>query len=314
MTKIKAVAFDMDGLMFNTEEIYDEVGQIMLGKRGQDYTRELKLKMMGLPHWAAFEVLKTECGLDESIQELEQEANESFAELLPEKIRMLPGLEDLLKHLEAERIPKAICTSSVLRFAKIALNQFDLVPRFEFILTAEDVTDGKPHPEIYQTAATRFGIQTCEMMVLEDSVIGSIAAVAAGALTIAVPWIHNSDEFDHADHLVESLESPDIITLLEGLRCYQVELRGRNFLVDLNEPSSQAEQAKKRGFTATRFVRAATHDSAEFLAVKLLRDQESLQELVQNDESDRPELTVIKSERLDSAANVPDEQLEINWE
>ena len=59
MTKIKAVAFDMDGLMFNTEDIYDEVGQIVLSKRGKNFTNDLKLKMMGLPHWAAFAVMKT---------------------------------------------------------------------------------------------------------------------------------------------------------------------------------------------------------------------------------------------------------------
>ena len=312
MTKIKAVAFDMDGLMFNTEDIYDEVGQIVLSKRGKDFTNDLKLKMMGLPHWAAFAVMKTECQLEDSIEVLEQEANEAFARLLPEKIEMLPGLEKLLDHLEAEKIPKAIATSSVLRFAKLALDRFDLIPRFEFVLTAEDVTEGKPHPEIYLTAAKRLGVAPNEMMVLEDSVIGSTAAAAAGALTIAVPGRHSVDgEFDHADHMVDSLESPDIITLLDGLRCFRVELRGRNFLVALESDSGEA---KKRGFTVTRYVDAATHDSAEYLAVMLLREQQSLRELVQNTDQDRPEMTVIKSERLESADDIEDREPEICWE
>lgn len=312
MTKIKAIAFDMDGLMFNTEDIYDEVGQIVLSKRGKDFTNDLKLKMMGLPHWAAFEVMKTECELDDTIETLEQEANEAFAKLLPEKIEMLPGLEKLLSHLESENIPKAIATSSVLRFAKLALDRFDLLPRFEFILTAEDVTEGKPHPEIYQTAARRLGVATHEMMVLEDSVIGSTAAAAAGALTIAVPGQHSQDgDFDHVDHLVDSLESPDIITLLDGLRCYQVELRGRNFLVALD---SESGEAKKKSFTATRYVRAVSHDDAEFLAVKMLRDLSSLRELVQNSDKDRPEMTVIKSERLDSLDGIEDREPAICWE
>ena len=64
---------------------------------------------------------------------------------------------------------------------------FDLKPRFEFVLTSESVTKGKPHPEVYLLAAKRLGVDPAEMLVLEDSVHGSNAAIAAGAVTIAIP-------------------------------------------------------------------------------------------------------------------------------
>ena len=68
---IKAVVFDMDGLMFNTEHLYDQVGDAILKKRGQRFTRELKLSMMGLPGKDAFEVMIDRCGLDDSVEQLQ---------------------------------------------------------------------------------------------------------------------------------------------------------------------------------------------------------------------------------------------------
>jgi beta-phosphoglucomutase-like phosphatase (HAD superfamily) len=71
------------------------------------------------------------------------------------------------------------------------LSRFNLASRFAFTLTADDVVDGKPHPEIYLTAAKRFGIPPGEMLVLEDSENGCRAALDAGAVTVAVPGAHS---------------------------------------------------------------------------------------------------------------------------
>ena len=208
--KIAAVAFDMDGLMFNTEDLYDQVGQMLLAKRGHDFTRELKLAMMGLPGPVAFEVMRQRCGIEDSVEQLQSEADQIFAKMLPAQIEMMPGLETLLEKLESIGIPKAVATSSHRQFADQALGHFDLQPRFEFVLTADDVTQGKPHPEIYLTTASRLGISPDSMLVLEDSLTGSKAAAAAGAFTIAVPTRHSlGSDFSHvhcvADHLMDQV-------------------------------------------------------------------------------------------------------------
>lgn len=187
LPKIRAVTFDMDGLMFNTEDLYDIVGEKLLNRRGQSFTTGLKLAMMGLPGPKAFAVMKERCGLDDPVESLASECEELFADLLPSRIEMMPGLKELLELLESKAVPKGIATSSHARFADRALGKFDLKPRFEFVLTAESVTHGKPHPEVYLTAASRLGVEPAEMLVLEDSVHGSNAAIAAGAVTIAVP-------------------------------------------------------------------------------------------------------------------------------
>ena len=215
---IKAVVFDMDGLMFNTEDLYDQVGDAILKKRGQRFTRELKLSMMGLPGQDAFEVMINRCGLDNSVEQLQGEAEALFAELLPREIRTMPGLLELLALLETHAVPKGIATSSHERFANIALGQFDLRERFKFVLTAESVTRGKPHPEVYLLAAQKMGISPASMLVLEDSFVGSQAAAAAGACVIAVPTQHSVDcDFLHTHEIAKSL-GDDVVwrTIKEG--------------------------------------------------------------------------------------------------
>ena len=213
--EINAVVFDMDGLMFNTEDLYDQVGDIILGKRGQKFTNELKLEMMGLPGHAAFEVLRSHCGLSDSVESLQQETDEIFLELLPKEIAKMPGLDSLLELIESKAIPKAVATSSHRKFATQALGFFDLEPRFDFVLTGDDVQRGKPDPDIYLLAAKKFDISASTMLVLEDSINGSRAATAAGAITVAVPTIHTSEcDFSHVDYVASNLMDNFIVELI----------------------------------------------------------------------------------------------------
>ena len=212
--EIRAVAFDMDGLMFNTEDLYDQVGETLLSRRGHAFTLQLKLKMMGLPGPKAFEVLRSELGLNDPVETLQAESDEIFKVILPAQIATMKGLNGLLDLLESRKIPKAVATSSHRKFATAALGCFDLQRRFEFVLTAEDVTHGKPDPEIYLTTAKRLQVEPHQMLVLEDSLTGSRAAAAAGAFTIAVPTAHTRGlDFGHVDHVAESLEDSLILEL-----------------------------------------------------------------------------------------------------
>ena len=216
-SKIEAVIFDMDGLMFNTEDIYNVVGDTILQPRGHAFTRELKLLMMGLPGTQAFQVMVDHCRLEDTPEALESECEALFGELLPREIQTMPGLMALLQRLEELKIPKAVATSSQQRFANIALNQFNLMPRFEFVLTAESVVKGKPNPDIYLLAAKKMELEPSQLLVLEDSVTGSRAAAAAGATVIAVPTPHSFGcDYSHVDHVAQSLEDPVIFEKIEA--------------------------------------------------------------------------------------------------
>ncbi len=212
---LRAVAFDLDGLMFNTEDLYQQVGGEILGRRGKLFESDLLDAMMGRPSPIALQIMIDYHDLDATVGQLESETDEIFASILSERLQPMPGLVRLLDALEAAQIPKAIATSSRHAFAHSVLSEFDWVSRFEFILTAEDITRGKPDPQIYLTAANRFGLSPERMMVLEDSQIGCQAAIAAGTHAVAVPAGQSRGHcFDGASLIADSLGDRRIYDLL----------------------------------------------------------------------------------------------------
>jgi HAD superfamily hydrolase (TIGR01509 family) len=212
---MRAVVFDMDGLMFNTEDVYTLVGRELARRRGHTFTNELKKEMMGTPPREAFKTMIRLLQLPDTWEELAAESNAFFLEIVADHIQPMPGLFALLDRLEKAAIPKAIATSSAKKLMDACLAAFDLHSRFQFFLTAEDVIQGKPNPEIYLAAAERFGIAPSEMVVLEDSHNGCIAAALAGAYAVAVPGDHSSDhDFSKASLVISSLADPQLYTLL----------------------------------------------------------------------------------------------------
>ena len=192
--------------MFNTEDVYSLVGTELLRRRGREFTAELKDAMMGLPARPTFELMIEWCGLDDPWEQLAAESNRIFLGILGDHLAPMPGLFELLETLETAGSRKAIATSTKRELADACLSPFELQSRFQFILTSEDVTHGKPHPEIYLTAAERFDLKPQETMVLEDSENGCRAAAAAGAFTVAVPSEHSrTHDFSTASLIVDSL-------------------------------------------------------------------------------------------------------------
>ena len=215
-SQIRCVVFDLDGLMFNTEELYEYVGEEILRRRGKDFTSDLLDQMMGRPAPLAQQIMIDWHDLDDTVEEIASESATVFHAILDDRLKLMPGLSELLAALEIAQIPKGIATGSGRAFAVDVLGRFAMEPRFKFVLTAEDVTHGKPHPEIYETAAARVGFSPGEMLVLEDSENGCRAAVAAGAFTVAVPSGRSrAHDFSGAAFIAETLADPRIYAALD---------------------------------------------------------------------------------------------------
>jgi HAD superfamily hydrolase (TIGR01509 family) len=213
---IRAVAFDMDGLLLNTEEVYLDVGTILLERRGRVYRPELRRGMMGLPGKLAIELMIREEQLEDDADELLRESDVVFSELLPQRLALMPGVLEIFQWLEQNHLPSCVATSSRRRFAVDCLQRVSLHDRLKFIVTAEDVPRGKPFPDIYQEAARGLGVDCSEMLALEDSGHGCRAAVSAGACTIAVPGDHSADHsFDGAFLIAKTLLDPALRSWLE---------------------------------------------------------------------------------------------------
>jgi HAD superfamily hydrolase (TIGR01509 family) len=209
------VVFDLDGLMFNTEELYQHVGGEMLRRRGKQMTAELLDAMMGRPASVALQLMIDAHALDDTVDGLNRETEEIFATLLDDRLDVMPGLLALLDRLEQAAVPKAIATSSGPGFVATVLGKFNLAARFDFILTSADIRQGKPHPEIYLLAASRFGLEPGQLLVLEDSQNGCRSAVAAGTIAVAVPGGHSlRHDFSGAQLVIDSLADPRLYDLL----------------------------------------------------------------------------------------------------
>lgn len=215
MRQIQAVAFDMDGLILNTEDLYDQVGTILMERRGRSYREEVRQQMIGLQARQAFGILIQEEGLTETWQELQAEADSIFHEILPNQLRAMPGLEAFLKEVIGRGLPRCVATSSTHGFAGKALKQLDLYEKFDFVITAEDVEHGKPKPDIYLAAAARMKITVEHMLVLEDSPKGTEAGVSAGAYVVSVPNEHTrKGNFQGCQWIAETLADPRLFELL----------------------------------------------------------------------------------------------------
>src|SRR5258705_3213345 len=158
MSPPRAVVFDLDGLMFNTEELYQEVGTELLRRRGYVFTQELLDQMMGRPSHVALQLMIDSHTLQATVEELLAETDVIFPEILRTRLAPMPGLVELLDALERNAIPKGIGTSSLRSFVERVLGKFGYQTRFSSILTSEDITHGKPHPEIYLKAAERLNV------------------------------------------------------------------------------------------------------------------------------------------------------------
>ena len=208
---IRAVAFDLDGTTLNTEDLYQIVLSELMGRRGKDFCSDLRNAMMGKPSPISYQIMVDWHGLQDTIETLSQETREIFLPLLDSQLALMPGVSELIAALELGGLPRAVATSSRRRFVEDTLGRLGMLPRFAFVLTADDVENGKPHPEIYLRAAKQFDIQPHEMLVLEDSATGCASAVSAGAYVVAVPGEHSRrQDFAGAAFIADTMRDPRI--------------------------------------------------------------------------------------------------------
>lgn len=206
---IRGVALDMDGLLFDTEELYWEVGDTVLQRRGFRFCKPLQQRMMGRVGVAAIQQMIDFHGLDDEPLALLAESGDLFEEMLATGLRPMPGLSEWIDLLHEVQLPFGLATSNQRKFVDIIFEDIDWRDSLSFILTGDDVTHGKPHPEMYLTAAEKLAIEPAGMLVLEDSGNGCAAAVAAGAYAVAVPNAHTRDQsFDGASLIADSLSDP----------------------------------------------------------------------------------------------------------
>ncbi|MCS6760020.1 MAG: HAD family phosphatase [Candidatus Devosia euplotis] len=195
LTPFRAAIFDMDGTLLDTESVFRSIVFEVCDELGFPMTDDVHLSMVGSSHERTNQLLVEAYGVAFPYALFDQRCRVIMGERSHDGVPVKPGARELVRELRERGIPTAVATSSRKPHAHTHLGATGLLDLFDTIVTRDDVTYPKPHPEPFLTAARRLGIEPLHCLALEDSHSGVLAAHAAGMQTVMVPdLIHPSDE------------------------------------------------------------------------------------------------------------------------
>jgi len=202
---IKAVVFDMDGLLIDSESLVRE-GMILAARNlGFEMPIPLCASMIGLPEAQGIKKIREHFGPDFPLEAYLAEERRQIDLLLAEGIVLKTGVLEILDHLDQRTLPRAVATSSSRNSARKHLTHNGVLHRFDAIVAREDVERHKPNPDPFLKAAALLGVAPENCLALEDN--GVRAAHAAGMMTVMVPdLLEPTDEMhDKCIAIAESL-------------------------------------------------------------------------------------------------------------
>ena len=185
--RVKAVVFDMDGLLVDTEQVVFRAMQLTARAGGGEMPFATFQRMVGLPHVESDRILLEHFGDGFDLAAWSAEISRHFQEALAAGIALKAGVVEVLDHLEAVGLPRAIATSSSRVSVERSLGPHGLIERFQAVIPRDVQTRSKPHPDPFLQAAAALGHDPADCLALEDSHNGVRAAAAAGMMTIMVP-------------------------------------------------------------------------------------------------------------------------------
>jgi HAD superfamily hydrolase (TIGR01509 family) len=183
---IDAVVFDLDGLLLDSEHLWDEVREELARERGGHWSAGAQRDMMGMssPEWSAY--MHDKIGLAEPAEEINRLVVERMLERYQHELPLLPGAVDAVQRLAA-RWPLGLASSSNRPLIDRALEAAGLSQLFRATVSSEEVARGKPAPDVYLEAARRIGVDPADAVAVEDSHNGIRSAKAAGMGVVAIP-------------------------------------------------------------------------------------------------------------------------------
>jgi HAD superfamily hydrolase (TIGR01509 family) len=184
---VKAVVFDMDGLLVDTEVVYTEALIAEAAHMGHDLPLDVVKQMVGHIWLNSAKVLTAHFGEGFDTEALREGSTRRFHEIAQAEVCLKAGVVEMLDHLDLMGLPRAIATSSRRESVEHHIGGHGLLDRFHAILANGDYPRPKPYPDPYLKAAEALGVEPRDCLALEDSHNGVRAASAAGMMTIMVP-------------------------------------------------------------------------------------------------------------------------------
>lgn len=205
---IDAVVFDLDGLLLDTEQLWDEVREALARERGGRWHEGAQADMMGMssPEWSRY--MHDVIGLAESPDEIAAEVVHRMEQRYRERLPLLPGARDAVERIAA-RWPLGLASSSNRPLIDLALEVGGLSSFFRATVSSEEVARGKPAPDVYLEVCARLEVEPERTTAIEDSRNGIRSAHAARMKVVAIPNPHfppDDESLAFADVVVPSLD------------------------------------------------------------------------------------------------------------
>jgi HAD superfamily hydrolase (TIGR01509 family) len=204
---IDAVVFDLDGVLLDSEEIWDRAREELARERGGRWHDQAQRDMMGMSSTEWSRYMHETIGLPEPPEEINREVVRRLTELYREELPAIPGAREAVERL-AVRWPLGLASSSNRELIDLVLELLGVEHLFTATVSSEEVARGKPAPDVYLEAARRLGVDPTTAAAVEDSQNGILAAKAAGMRVVAIPNAHfppDEDALREADIVLDSL-------------------------------------------------------------------------------------------------------------
>jgi HAD superfamily hydrolase (TIGR01509 family) len=218
---IEGVVFDLDGVIIDSEELWDEVREGLAREHGGRWSEQAQEDMMGMSSTEWSRYMHEVVGLPEPPEEINREVVHRMLDRYTEKLPLIDGAVDAVKRLAA-RWPLGLASSSNRELIDHVLSLSGLEPYFKVTVSSEEVERGKPAPDVYLEAAQRLGVEPSRSAAIEDSANGIRSAHAAGMHVVAIPnhaFPPPADVLALANVVLESIKEldPDVVKAAERL-------------------------------------------------------------------------------------------------
>ena len=215
-TRLKAVLWDMDGVIADTADFHYSAWRDVFKERGVEFTKADFMRHFGQRHDTIIIFALGDKFSQEDIEAITNKKQSLYRQRVAKNIVPLPGSIKLIKLLNKNKIKMAIASSAVAQNIQVILKGLGIEDCFQAIAFGTEVAEGKPSPEIFQLAAKKLGVKPENCVVIEDAIAGVTAAKRAGMKCVAVTNSHPRQSLKNADMVVDSLEKVDI-AILKGL-------------------------------------------------------------------------------------------------